>query len=268
MDKGTVVGKGRSAEILSWEDGRVLKLYKEGRPVAMAEREALATEAAHQAGLPAPAVDGIVEVQGRQGIVLERIEGPTMSAAVQREPWKLNRLARVMAELQMRVHSCELPQLPSLRERLAERIQSVAALPAGTKEAVLAALDQLPDGNVVCHGDLFVDNIMLSPRGPIIIDWFSATRGNPLADVAGSWLLNRLTPLRLGLPERWVLDSMRALFHWAYMRRYLQLSGASRRQVKAWLLPVVAARLDGDIPGEMQPFTQLIETLLAQQTSR
>ena len=106
----------------------------------------------------------------------------------------------------------------------------------------LKALTQLPDGDTVCHGDLWPDNIIMSPKGMIIIDWSCATKGHPLADVARTWLLNRLTRLPMGLPERRLIDSMRALFHSTYLSRYLRLRPGSRKQISAWLLPVVAAR--------------------------
>ncbi|MFC2013409.1 phosphotransferase family protein [Chloroflexota bacterium] len=60
-------------------------------------------------------------------------------------------------------------------------------MPSRVKEVVLEALEQLPDGSAVCHGDFHPRNIIISSRGPVIIDWANATQGNPLADVA--WIL-------------------------------------------------------------------------------
>ena len=262
-EKNPVIAQGRTAEIFPFGDGQVLKLFKDWCPAAMVEREAQTAMAVHKAGLPVPAVERIVERDGRRGIVFERVEGYSMGDVFKREPWKLFRLARLTAELQATMHSCELPELPSRRERLEENIRAVTALPTNTKEAVLKALDQLPDGNAVCHGDFYVDNIMISPRGPIIIDWFGAARGDPLADVDRTWLLNRLAYMRAGIPERWIINSIRALFHSAYLRRYLQLMPGSREKIAAWLLPVVAARLREDIPGENPRFLALVEELLS-----
>ena len=245
----------------------MLKLYLEGSPSADVEREAQTSMAVHKAGLPAPAVEGIVEVEGRTGIVFERIQGRTMSDTFAHEPWKLFQLARGMAELHATMHSYELPELPSRRERLEDRIQAVAALPTNTKEAVLKVLNQLPDGNAVCHGDFYPDNIIMSPRGPIIIDWFGAARGNPLADVARTWLLNRLAYLKAGIPERWIIPPMRAFFHSVYLRRYLQIRPGSRKQIAAWLLPVMAARLAENIPGEEERFLAFVEAKLKAQGS-
>jgi len=185
----------------------------------------------------------MVEVEGRPGIVFERIEGPTMSQAMLSAPMGLFQMAGSMAELHAAMHSCEVLDLPARRDRLEIGIRAAEALTPDTREAVLKALAQLPDGDTVCHGDLWPDNVIMSPRGLIVIDWSCAARGHPLADVARTWLLNRLTQIPVGLPERKLIDSMRALFHSAYLSRYLRLRPGSRKQITAWLLPVVAARL-------------------------
>jgi len=263
---GSRIGKGRTAEVFEWEEGRVLKLFNEGCAPDMVEREARTTETVHKAGLPAPAVEGIVEVDARLGIVFEKVQGPSMSTVLQKAPWSLRKVARTMAELHATMHSCELPELPSRVERLERLIQATPALPENTKEAVLEVLHQFPDGDAVCHGDLWPDNVVMSPRGPVIIDWFGAARGNPLADVARTWLLNRLAYMRMGIPERWVVNTIRSLFHSVYLRRYLQLMPGSRERIAEWLLPVAAARLEEKVPGEEPRFVGLIEKLLSRRS--
>ena len=241
--KGTIIGKGRAAEVFTWGNDQVLKLYKDPGAGVETEREFHATAVVHKAGLPAPAVDRMVELEGRPGIVFERVEGPTMSQVMLNAPLSLFKLAESMAELHAKMHSCEVQDLPARREKLESGIRTVEALTPDTRDTVLKALAQLPDGNTVCHGDLWPDNIIMSSKGMIIIDWSCATQGHPLADVARTWLLNRLTRVPVGLPERKLIDSMRALFHSAYLSRYLKLRPGSRKQIAAWLLPVVAARL-------------------------
>jgi len=181
------------------------------------------------------------------------------------KPWKIPQFARTLAELQTALHSCEVPELPSLRRRLEEKIRAVALLPTKTKEAVLEVLAQLPDGNAVCHGDFHPDQIIMSARGPIIIDWTDATQGNPLADVARTCLLLRMAALLPSTPRRWLIDSARALFHSIYLRRYLRLRPGSREEIDAWIPVVAAARLSEDIPEEEPRLLALVEATLKSQ---
>ena len=251
--KSAMIGKGRASEVFTWGNDQVLKLHKDPDAVAEMEREFHASAAVHKAGLPVPSVDRMVDVVGRPGIVFERIEGPTMSQAMMRSPFSLFQMAGSMAELHAAMHCYEVPCLPARRERLEIGIRAARPLTPNTREAALKALAQLPDGDTVCHGDLWPDNVIMSPKGPIIIDWAGAARGDPFADVARTWLLNRLTRVPVGLPERKLVNSMRALFHTAYLSGYFKLRPGSRKQIAAWLLPVVAARLHENATEEEWP---------------
>jgi len=130
---------------------------------------------------------------------------------------------------------------------------------AELKEQALEALERLPDGDALCHGDFHPDNILMSPRGPVIIDWPDATSGHPLADVARSSLLMRVGGLPPGTARRWLVESMRALFHAVYVRRYFGLRPGAREQLAAWQLPVAAARLSEDIPEERERVLALVK---------
>jgi uncharacterized protein (TIGR02172 family) len=259
IEETPLIGRGRTAELYSWGDGRVLKLFKNWCSPEMVEREASSTMLVHKAGLPVPAFHGIEEVNGRLGIVMDRIEGVTLGHAWEQKPRRLFQYARVMAELHVEMHRCEVPELPSRRERMEDLIGSSTVLSTNTKDAVLDLLDRLPDGNAVCHGDFYIENVMLTSAGPIIIDWFGSARGNPLVDVARTWLLHRLAEWPVGFPEKLFVDPMRILFHRAYMRHYLKLVPASRKEISRCLIPVMAARLAENVKGEKDRFVRTIE---------
>ncbi len=93
-----VVGEGRTAEVLAWGEGRVLKLYREGFRREGAATEARVTRLVHEAGLAAPAVydgdgpDGLVDLEDRAGIVYERIDGVSMLREMAQRPWRLQSL--------------------------------------------------------------------------------------------------------------------------------------------------------------------------------
>ena len=261
-EKGPMIARGRTAEIFLWKDNQVLKLFLDWCPAHWIEEEARGTQAVHKVGLPVPAVEGIVEVEGRLGIVLERVEGPSMLGLLTSKPWKLFRLARVLAELHAEMHSREVPELPSQRRGLERAIQREDVLPVNTKEVVLKALEKLPNGSAVCHGDFHPDNIIMSSRGPIIIDWMAVKQGNPLADVARTSLLFQTAEVPPFIAGRWLINWVRGLSHSTYLKRYLQLRPASREQIAAWQLPVAAARLAENIPGEKDRLLALIEAKL------
>lgn len=264
-EKGRLIGQGRTAEIFEWKDNQVLKLFLEGFPAAGVKREAQVTEAVHKAGLPVPAVEGVVEVDGRVGIVFERVEGPTMLEDMMSQPWKLARYARMMAELQAEMHSREIAALPSLREDLEGVVGSQARMPENVRHILEDAL-QLPDGNTVLHGDFHPENVIMSSRGPVIIDWSEAKRGNPLADAARTWFLLRMAAPLPGTKMQWLIKLIRRWFYSMYSKHYRELRPYSEQELTAWRLPVIAARLFFDsIPEERRYLTILLESHLERQ---
>jgi hypothetical protein len=112
-------------------------------------------------GFSVPAVEE-VSVDGLN-MVIERIEGPDMVAMMGNRPWTIPRLGRMLADLHRELHE-------------------------------LTAPDWLPDAPVgrgvgLLHLDLHPLNVMMSPRGPVVIDWARACRGDAAVDVALAWVL-------------------------------------------------------------------------------
>jgi Ser/Thr protein kinase RdoA (MazF antagonist) len=240
-DAGPVFARGNTAEIRALDDGRVCKLYDDPDAVESARFEARATRTAHRAGLPVPSVDGVVTIDGRPGVVLERVDGGTLLADLRARPWTLPTGARTLADLHAGIHGRRAPDLPPLRERLERRIERAPDVSAAVSERALAALESLPDDDRLLHGDFHPGNVLLGDRGPVVIDWLDASAGPPAADVARTVLLLRFAD---GGPHVRLLGRGLGRFYlWAYRReRPLETS-----LVRRWELPVAVARLTEDV---------------------
>ncbi len=266
MGKGELLGKGWTAEIYAWGDDQVLKLYQSSFPRRAAEKEYEIARAVQRTGLAVPVVGDLIEVDGRPGILFERIEGPSLGDGLKTRPWTIPASARRLAELHAAMHQVASDELPSLHERLRLKIHGAQSLSEQAKSTALRALAALPEGDRVCHGDFHPFNVLLSVRGPIIIDWTDAARGNPLGDVARTLLLlNFGTGSAIG-PARLVIRLMLALYRAAYLRRYRQLRPVTERNLAGWRLPVTAGRLSEKIPhpAQVQQLKMAVNTLIRQ----
>lgn len=235
--KGELIGKGLTAQVYAWGDARVLKLFEAWRPPEKVEKEFRVTRAVHAAGLPAPAVYELVEVEGRQGIVFEHIKGLSMFQQVVARPWKLFAAARQLAELHAQLHSVKAPaELPDLREQVAGWIDAAEDMTPADKDQLRRSLATLPDGDALCHGDFHPANILMSPRGPVIIDWSRATRGYPLGDVALTSHLFEAADLPEDSPRHilWLFKVARTALHRTYLKRYFQLRPDSQNELEVW----------------------------------
>jgi uncharacterized protein (TIGR02172 family) len=246
LDTNVFIGKGRTADVYAWGEGRILKLYQSWMPAIVVEREYAITQAARAVGMPVPATYELVEVEGRHGIVFERIVGGSLLAELEAKPWKLFAAARQLGELHAQIHGCRAPvELPTQRQQIENGIAASQDLAEADKQALQSCLAQLPDGEALCHGDFHPDNILISAQGPIIIDWPQGTRGDPLADVARTSLLFQTAGLPPGTPvqTRLIINASRAALLTLYLNHYLQLRPGGRQQIERWRLPLMAARL-------------------------
>jgi len=112
-------------------------------------REAAVMEHARNAGYPVPAVHDV----RADALVLEKIEGPTMLEDLRAHPQRIEDHARLLAQLHHRLHSVSY------------------------RDASLL------------HLDLHPLNVLLSPAGPVVIDWTNARAGEPALDVALTWVI-------------------------------------------------------------------------------
>jgi aminoglycoside phosphotransferase (APT) family kinase protein len=155
MGVSRLVGMGRSAEVYEHGSGQVLRRYREPRDT---EREVAAMEHARAHGFPVPGARALSDTD----IVMERVTGPTMLDDLVRRPWRMAAHAATLARLHHELHAIAAP----------------AWLP-----------EPVGSGGSLLHLDLHPDNVMLSPGGPVVIDWPNAARGPGQADVAHTWLV-------------------------------------------------------------------------------
>jgi len=238
-----------TGNLYAWGEGQILKLYGEDTPTDFVEWLGKVERTLYAAGLPVPAVGELIEIDGHLGQIYERIEGDSMAEALlgmpEVDPAAVVRLAHTFAEVHAQIHACRdiEGEVPSQRQQLPTVIHRMAALPSDLKEATLRAFDKMPDGDRLCHGDFHPYNVLMSPRGPVVIDWNNSHIGNPLEDVARSALM--LSGVSLSQPS---YPSRIDQFKRAYLERYFQLRPGDREQLAAWRPIVAAVRLSDNIP--------------------
>jgi len=185
-----LLASGRDGDIFEFAPGLVLRKTRDGRSIA---HEARTMRYVAEHGFPVPHVEE-VRADGTE-IVMERIDGPLMVDAMVRPPWKLGAHMRLLADLHDRLHEIDAPDW----------------------------LPGMPDGGRrLLHLDLHPLNVIMSPRGPVVIDWPNARAGDPMLDVANTYSLLLCGRIPLPRPIAMALDVARApLIRRLFARRYL-----------------------------------------------
>jgi streptomycin 6-kinase len=150
-----LLGSGREADVYAIDEQRVLRRYRRGDDVT-AEAQFMS----YLAGLGYP-VPHVHSASGAD-LILERLDGPTMTGAFAAGQLGVDEGAAILADLHDRLH--RLPPRPGPPSGLHQ-------LPSRTGPAS------------ILHRDLHPENVMLTSRGPVVIDWHNAAEGRPAVDV-------------------------------------------------------------------------------------
>lgn len=247
------VGEGREADIFAWDNGRVLRLLRRSSDPERVEREAAAMRAAADGGVDVPNVYGTTMVDGRAGLIMDRVDGPDLIALMGKRPWLVPRVARIVGRAQARMHEVVAPDdLLGLRQLVRWKIETATELPADLADFALKKLDALPDGDRLCHGDFHPGNVLLGRGGPAVIDWTDAARGDPAADLARTRLLLRQGAVPGHMPAliRRMQAYGRGTFYRQYLRAYTRARPIDDDLVDRWEVVRIADRVMEGIEAE------------------
>jgi len=253
------IAEGRTAEIYEWQDNTVLKLYHAWCPSSWVEYESKVAHAVVAAGIPTPDAGEIVEVNGRRGIIFERVSGISMLQDMNNHPWKLFQYARTLAALQFKINQLSLLGFMPYKDELAYAIRKVPQLDNHTRKKVLDMLSSLPDGDRVCHGDFHPGNIMLTDKGAVVIDWITVRTGNPIADFTRTSMILTVGPKGAGNQISPIMMGFIKAFHKIYARHYLHLMPDKNNERHKWLTVIAAARLAEQIEPERSDLIAIVE---------
>jgi len=201
-DLGRLLASGRDADVFACGHDLVVRRSRKGRSM---EREAKVMSYLADHGFPVPRVED-VRADGCE-LVMERIEGPTMLQVLSSQPWTLRRNAARLATLHRRLHEIPAPDW-------------LEPFPGG--------------GDGIAHLDLHPLNVILSPQGPVLIDWTNVARGAGPLDVALTWLLMTAAELTGGRARAIVSGVIRTMFVRSFLAHF-DLAAVRT------LLPAVAA---------------------------
>ena len=231
---GEKIGEGAFSEAYAWAPGQVVKLFKPGVSRWLPWFEVRMISAVLAAGVPVPEVFGEVTLDGRFGIVLERLDGATLWHLSRTGAVTFEQAGAIVAALAMSLHKTSPPpEVLSMREYMESELRhDDGKVPKHIATDVLALIDRLAPGDGLCHCDLSPGNVIMTAEGPKLVDWAGAMRAPAALDLGFLHvILSELAPEIADNPERPRATNAAA------QSEYARLAGMSLAQLTAAMEP-------------------------------
>lgn len=220
---GKPFGKGAQCHVYR-KDDLAIKVLTPGHQLTDLMREAYALAIAESLGVPTSNLKGVYRDHDHLVMEMKYVTGKELMDVildcVQRGDYDAaRRHGEKMADMQITLHSQHAFGLVSSQTFMRAYVDG-AQVDDATRAKLVKLVDGLPDGTSVCHNDYHARNILYDGENYTVIDWDSATIGDPAGDVAHTFLVTLLTDEQLAKD---------------YLSIYLDKTGMDRARLDPWL---------------------------------
>ncbi|MBO6230612.1 MAG: anti-sigma factor antagonist [Ruminiclostridium sp.] len=187
------IGRGGHGKVYRLNEETIIKVYHDNSPLSLIEKERDYAKNAFVHGVPSAIAYDIAETEEGYGLVFEMAGATTVGKYITAHPDKLQEYAVKFGTLLKTLNSTEAdPKLyGDIKDIYRDRLQKAGEYFTDAENDIfMKILDSVPDGSVMVHGDYHTNNVMVQSDGELVlIDMADISRGNPMFDFAGSYLV-------------------------------------------------------------------------------
>lgn len=216
----------RTGKVIVKDNGTLLKVFGPNYKVSAILNEAMNEARAAETGLPVANILEVQKIRDHWCIRREWIDGETLADVMAKNKKGLEKYLKEFVAIQCEIFSKTSERMGNLADKLDRQI-SASPLPKEIRYDLHMKLQSYHRGKSLCHGDFNPTNVIITPNGDWrVIDWSHVRLGDPLADVARTYLLFWLSG-HIAAAEKYMVIACEAL-------------KAKIPDVQKWL-PIVAA---------------------------
>lgn len=188
LDKATLAGDGFTSETYFTNDNdAMIKLYHDFVSEDEILREKRYSIGAFKLGIPTPISGDLIDVDGKKGLIFERIKTKVSFArALANNYSELDNLAKDFAEMAKKLHTtkCNPNVFPNVKKIYKRYVEKFIGLSEEEKEKINAFIDNTKDDTTCIHGDFHFGNaIITEDNEKLFIDMSDFAYGDPLFDL-------------------------------------------------------------------------------------
>lgn len=262
LDQLKLLAQGGQADIYELDQDKVIRVLRHTEDEENLKHEMEIMMSLKDKGKAVPTIYEYLKINGRPAIIMERLYGDSMLDVIRKKPLAVFQQAKKLANLHIEVaENANGLQLQSIHDRAAYLIPKAELLEPELKEFVLSLLEELPREERICHGDFHPGNIIISNNKNYVIDWFGATSGDVLTDIAHTYLILRNTPKvpGNGHVQNLLIGGFATILSKKYLITCDKLCKIDYDKFSKWLLVRAAERVFYGMPNEKEALIKFIK---------
>lgn len=178
-----------------------------------------------------PSVEEVFKVGKDWAIASRYIQGDTLEDLLNKDPSSIKEILTQFVKLQTKLNSIKASKFESIHSLAEQRIKVLKNdIDASSRYELHARLESFAKMENLCHLDFNLSNVVVASDGEVgklyVIDWAHARKGNPVSDVALTYL-------------NFILEDKKDIAE-TYLSLYLKNSDVAKQDV-IHFLPLVAA---------------------------
>lgn len=256
-----MIAQGGQAEIYDIGDNKLLRVLINPNDEKFLKNEMETMNELKKSGICVPEVYEYLKVDNRPALVIEKISGDSLLIYLMKHPFKIKKEIQSFAALHVEISKISpINNLYKSKVRAKYLIERSDLPDTELKNFVLNLLDDLPEGNSICHGDFHPGNILRSGDKNYIIDWFGAYSGNILCDAAHTYILMKNVPRLPGASNSKykIMKFMGNMLASEYINTFYKLYKFNWGEFSKWMVVMAAERTNYGMQSEKPALVKFI----------
>ncbi len=189
-----VIGEGSNGIVYRLNPDTIIKVYKNSDALDDIKRERELAKTALVLGVNTAIPFDVVKVGDKYGSVFELLSAKSITRLIVDDPDNFEKYIKIFADLLKEIHATEVRDgiLPSARKAAIGWVEWLEPhIPAKTYKKLHKMMTDVPESNMMIHGDYHTNNVHYDNSEAILIDMDTLSVGNPIFEFSSIYLAFR-----------------------------------------------------------------------------
>lgn len=185
------IGSGAKGVVYRYDADTIVKVYRNPESLPMIQRERELARKAFVLGIPTAISFDVVRVGETYGSVFELLDASNYSSRIMEDPDHMEEYVREFTNVLRQIHETVVKKedFPNFKTGFYRRLKDTALwLRDETNWKLKKMIDEIPEKNILLHGDFHTNNLMYQNGEPILIDMDTLSYGDPIFELANIYI--------------------------------------------------------------------------------